>query len=145
MDKNIDIKQELKRSKEYVTQQRELIEHIKHNVNLNIIKMNQRWIEIRTMQNVTVPETDSREEQNERNYNLFTVKKKLYRILKEMEKVWDMTEGTDRQKELPESFRMKSLEADSQRQRKDVAGNTDEGKYAEAKRRHRQQVGTGQM
>lgn len=49
------------------------------------------------------------------------MKKKLYRILKEMEKVWDMTEGTDRQQELPESFQMKSSEADSQRQRKDVA------------------------
>lgn len=130
MEKNMaDIKQELKKNKQYITQHRDQIEHIKHSMNVNVNKMKQRWTEIQRdvqMQKAIVPEIESRERQKEGKGNFDTVKIKLCIILEEMEKLWDVLEDSggqlevtlrDKQELKTETVQMESMNPDTQKPR----------------------------
>ncbi|XP_070700115.1 trichohyalin-like [Pempheris klunzingeri] len=93
-----DIKQELKRNKKDISQHKEQIEHIKHNMNVNIHKMKRMWT--KNQRDPAVQEVESRERQEEGKGSTDTVKIKLCRIKEEMEKLWDVLEDSEQQLEM---------------------------------------------
>ncbi|AWP00557.1 putative trichohyalin-like isoform 2 [Scophthalmus maximus] len=122
MEKKIEaIKQEFKITQKYISQHRDHIEHIRHNMSVNINKMKQRWtISHRDaeMQTATVP-GKGREGQQEATGTFDSVKEKLSRIQEEMEKVWDVLADSDQQLEF--TLREKQeLNAQSKEQRQDT-------------------------
>lgn len=120
MEKNMaDITQEFKKNKQYIIQQRDQIEHIKHSINGNLNRMKQWWTEIE-MQNTSVQETGCSRREKEGKGNFYTVKIKLCIIMKEMEKLWDVLEdgneelevtlgGSDKEELKTETVQMKSM------------------------------------
>lgn len=123
-----DIKQEFKINKKDISQYRDQIEHIKHNMNVNINKMKQRWT---TTQSVpVVPAMESRDREKEGKDNFETVKIKVSRIQEEMEKLWDELEDSEQQLEVnlkekqelkTEAVGMENTKSQKQRQDTDVS------------------------
>lgn len=90
MEKTLsDLKQELERNKEVVMQQRSLIKHLKHNMNVSVNKTKQRWAEIRDVQDVPSALLESRiiETEGKTKFRLFT-------ILEEKKRLWEVLEST---------------------------------------------------
>ncbi len=94
-------------------------------VNVNNNKIKQIWKKnprVVQTQKITVPEMQSRKDKN----TFDTVKMKLSRFLKEMEKLWNLLEDneqqikvtlSEKQKLMPEIDRMENTKSDSQKQR----------------------------
>lgn len=112
-----DIKQELKRNKEYLMQQKSTIKHMKHSVNVSINKMKQRWTEIRDvqMQDVPVAQIESQTKDREGSTKFYTANK-LFTILEEKKQLWEVLESTTEQQDLTEGVGMDSSEADARRE-----------------------------
>lgn len=96
-----DVNQELKRNKEYLMQQRNIVKHMKHSVNLSINKMKQRWTEIQgdvQMQDIPVEPFESRIKEKRGTKKFYTSDMKLFTILEEKKKLWEELESvTDQQ------------------------------------------------
>lgn len=119
MEKNMaDITQEIKKNKQYIIQQRDQIEHIKH-INGNLNRIKQWWTETE-MQNANVQETGGSGREKEGRGNFYTVKIKLCIIMKEMEKLWNVLEngneelevtlgGSVKEEQKTETLQMKSM------------------------------------
>lgn len=84
-----DLKQELKRNREDVMQQRSLINRLRHSMNVSINKTKQRWTEIRDVQDVPAVPSESRvvETEGKTKFRLFT-------ILEEKKRLWEVLEST---------------------------------------------------
>lgn len=84
-----DLKQELERNREDVMQQRSLINHLRHSVNVSINKTKQRWTETRDVQDVPAVPSKSRivETEGKTKFRLFT-------ILEEKKRLWEVLEST---------------------------------------------------
>lgn len=91
-----DIKQELKRNQEILMQQRSLIEQMKHSVNVSMNNMKQRWTQIRDVQRQDVPvaESESTMKEKEGTPTFYTANSKLFTILEEKKKLWEVLEST---------------------------------------------------
>ncbi|XP_040007046.1 golgin subfamily B member 1-like [Xiphias gladius] len=133
IEKNLeDIKQELKRNTKDISQHRDQIEHIKHNMNVNIIKIKQRWTKIQRdieMQKATVAEMERRERETKGIDTFDNVKVRVSRIFEEMEKLWDVLEGSEQQlgvtlrerhKLHTETSQMENMKSESQKQQQDM-------------------------
>lgn len=112
-----DIKQELMRNKQYLMQQKSTIKHMKHSVNVSINKMKQGWMEIRDvqMQDVPVAQIESQTKDKEGSTKLYTANK-LFIILEEKKKLWEVLESTAEQQDLTEGVGMDISEADACRE-----------------------------
>lgn len=112
-----DIKQELMRNKEYLMQQKSTLKHMKHSVNVSINKIKQRWMEIRDvqMQDIPVAQIQSQTKDKEGSTKLYTANK-LFIILEEKKKLWEVLESTAEQQDLTEGVGMDSSEADACRE-----------------------------
>lgn len=106
-----DIKQELKRNKEYLMQQKSTMKHMKHSINFSINKIKQRWAEIRDVQNDAQSHTKDRE-----GSTTFYTATKLFTILDEKKKLWEVLESTAEQQELRKGVGVDSSEADARRE-----------------------------
>lgn len=106
-----DIKQELKRNKEYLMQQKSTMKHMKHSINLSINKIKQRWAEIRDVQNDAQSHTKDRE-----GSTTFYTATKLFTILDEKKKLWEVLESTAEQQELRKGVGVDSSEEDARRE-----------------------------
>lgn len=111
-----DIKQELKRNEKYLMQQKSTIKHMKHSVNVSINKMKQRWTEMRDVhiQDVPVAQIESQTKDKEGSTKFYTANK-LFTILEEKKKLWEVLEITTEQQDLTEGVGMDSSEADARR------------------------------
>ncbi|TNM84606.1 hypothetical protein fugu_008784 [Takifugu bimaculatus] len=89
-----DLKQELERNKEDVMQQRSLIKHLKHSMNVSINKMKQRWTEIRDVQDVPAAPLESRIIETEGKTEFLTANIRLFTILEEKKRLWEVLEST---------------------------------------------------
>lgn len=123
LEKNLaDIKQELKRNTMDITQHRNQIEHIKHNMNQTVNRMKHIHRDVQ-MQKATVTEIKSKERQKEGKDNFEAMKLKLSRIQEGMEELWDVlgveTVGKKQQLEA-ETGQMESMNLDTQNQRQDI-------------------------
>lgn len=96
-----DMNQELKRNKECLMQQRSIVKHMKHSVNVSINKMRQRWTEIQghvQMQDIPVEQFESRIKEKGGTTKFYTADMKLFTILEEKKKLWEELESiTDQQ------------------------------------------------
>lgn len=93
-----DLKQELKRNKEYVMQQRSLIKRLKHSMNVSINKTKQRWTEIRDVQDIPAAPFESRIIETEGKTKFLTANIRLFTILEEKKRLWEVLESsTDQQ------------------------------------------------
>lgn len=112
-----DIKQELKRNKEFLMQQKSTMKHMKHSINLSINKIKQRWTEIRDVQNAPVAQIDAQSHTKDREGSTtFYTATKLFTILDEKKKLWEVLESTAEQQELREGVGVDSSEADARRE-----------------------------
>lgn len=95
-----DIKQELKRNAEYLTQQKSTIKHM--NVNLNRIK--QRWTEKSRvqMQDIPVARMESQTKDKEGETKFYNANK-LFAILEEKKKLWEVLESIGEQQDMDSS------------------------------------------
>lgn len=91
-----DLKQELEKNKEYVIQQRSLIKHLKHSMNVSINKMKQRWTEIRDVHDVPAAPFESRIIETEGKTKFLTANIRLFTILEEKKRLWEVLESTVR-------------------------------------------------
>lgn len=98
-----DVKHELKRNEEYLMQQKNTIQHMRHSVNVSLNKMKQRWTEIRNES-----QTKDKEEVTK-----FYTANKLFAILEEKEKLWEALESTAEQHDLTEGVGIDSSKADA--------------------------------
>lgn len=94
-----DIKHELERNKEYVMQQRRFIKHLKRSVNVRVNKRKQRWTEIPDvqLQDVPVAPFESRTIETEGQPTFSTAHLRLFAILEEKKKLWEVLESTSDQ------------------------------------------------
>lgn len=112
-----EIKQEFKRNKEYLMQQKSIIEHMKHSVNVSINKLKQRCMEIRDVQMQDVPfaQMESQTQKKERSTKFYNANK-LFTILEEKKKLWEVLESTTEQQDLTEGIGMDSNETNARRE-----------------------------
>lgn len=111
-----DIKQELKRNKEYLMQQKSTIKHMKHRVNVSINKMKERWVEIRDVQMRDVPVAQIESQTKDKEESMFYTANKLFTILEEKKKLWEVLESIAEQQDLTEGVGMDSSDADARRE-----------------------------
>lgn len=88
-----DLRQELESNKEYVMQQRSLIKHLKHSIN----KMKQRWTEIRDVQDNPAATFESRIIETEGKTKFLTANIRLFTILEEKKRLWEVLESSSDQ------------------------------------------------
>lgn len=115
MDKNMeDMKQEIKKNKQVISQHQYQMYHIKHNMKVNINKMKKRWTKHQSI---------------ERKRKEKDVKTNLRKIQEEMEKLWEVLEEVELQLETTvreeqgqktESCGMEIIKADFQKQRESM-------------------------
>lgn len=97
MEKTLsDIKQELKKNKEILMQQRSVIEQMKHGVNVSVNNVKQRWTQIRDVrrQDILVSQSESRMKEKEGRPIFYPANSKLLTILEEKKKLWEVLEST---------------------------------------------------
>lgn len=108
-----DIKEELRRNKEYLMQQKNTMKHMKHSINVGINKMKQRWTEMRDVQVQDVPvaqiDAQSHTKDREGSTKCYTATK-LFTILEEKKKLWEVLESTAEQQDLTEDVGVDSSE-----------------------------------
>ncbi|XP_062289549.1 trichohyalin-like [Scomber scombrus] len=127
IEKNMaDLKQELKRNREDVSQHKYQMQYTKHNMNEMINKLKQRLIQQQStvqMQKATVPQMDSKDRQKEETDAL---KMKLSRIQEEMERLWGVLKDSEKEQDVSlkelkaETEQRKKMTADSQKLRQDT-------------------------
>ncbi|XP_053187126.1 myosin-10-like [Scomber japonicus] len=125
IEKNMaDLKQELKRNREDVSQHKYQIQYTKHNMNEMINKLKQRLIQQQSnVQMERVPQMDSIDSQKEETDPL---KMKLSRIQEEMERLWGVLEDSEQEEDVSlkelkaETEQRKTMTADSQKLRQDT-------------------------